>query len=168
LYIAGRGSERRKSTLIHISLVSEEGRVLRLCGDCSQVHSSQEDSQEDCREKLEALTGCRVTATGFPGGQTEGRKWLLKAMDMMERRSISSQEKTEMDKELTEIRARMEELALQMQQDARSHWVYEWPMKTKVKWPVREMLARRQRRLLKMWLRHAESLRDEEGDGSCM
>jgi hypothetical protein len=35
-------------------------------------------------------------------------------------------------------------------------------MKTKVKWPVREMLARRQWRLLKMWLRHAESLRDEE------
>jgi hypothetical protein len=67
-----------------------------------------------------------------------------------------------MDKELAEIRVRMEELALQMQQDGRSHWVYEWPMKTKVKWPVREMLARRQRRMLKMWLRHAEILRDEE------
>jgi hypothetical protein len=48
-----------------------------------------------------------------------------------------------MDKDLTKIRARMEELALQMRQDARSRWVYEWPMKTKVKWPVREMLAKR-------------------------
>jgi hypothetical protein len=70
--------------------------------------------------------------------------------------------KDEIDKELVEIRARMEELALQMQQDARSHWVYECPMRTKVKWSVKEMLARRQWRLLKMWLTHAESLRDEE------
>jgi hypothetical protein len=38
-----------------------------------------------------------------------------------------------MDKELAKIRARMEELALQMQQDARSHWVYEWPMRRKGK-----------------------------------
>jgi hypothetical protein len=35
-------------------------------------------------------------------------------------------------------------------------------MKMKVKWPVREMLARRQRRLLKLWLRHAENLNDTE------
>jgi hypothetical protein len=35
-------------------------------------------------------------------------------------------------------------------------------MKTKVKWVVKEMLARRQRRLLKMWLRHVKILRDEE------
>jgi hypothetical protein len=32
----------------------------------------------------------------------------------------------------------------------------------KVKWPVKELLARRQQRLLKMWLRYVESLRDEE------
>jgi hypothetical protein len=49
-----------------------------------------------------------------------------------------------MDKELTEIRARMEELAFRMQQDEKSRWVYEWPMKTKVKWLVKELLARRQ------------------------
>jgi hypothetical protein len=40
-----------------------------------------------------------------------------------------------MDKEIAEIIERMDELALHMQQDARSHWVYECPMKTKVKWP---------------------------------
>jgi hypothetical protein len=67
-----------------------------------------------------------------------------------------------MDKELTEIRARMEELAFQMQQDAKSRWVYEWPMKTKVKWPVKELLARRQWRVLKEWLRYVEDLRVEE------
>jgi hypothetical protein len=56
----------------------------------------------------------------------------------------------------------MDELALQMQQNAKSRWVYEWPMKMKVKWPVKELVAKRQQRLLKRWLRHAESLRDDE------
>jgi hypothetical protein len=36
------------------------------------------------------------------------------------------------------------------------------PMKTKVKWPIKELLARRQWRLLKGWLRYTESLRDIE------
>jgi hypothetical protein len=35
-------------------------------------------------------------------------------------------------------------------------------MKTKVKWPVKELLARRQRKLLKEWLRYVEDLRVEE------
>jgi hypothetical protein len=56
----------------------------------------------------------------------------------------------------------MEILSLQMQQDAISHWVYEWPMKRKVKWPVMELVAKRQQRLLKRCLRHANSLRDEQ------
>jgi len=52
--------------------------------------------------------------------------------------------KDEMDEELTNIRARMDELAFWMQHDARSRWIYEWPMKkTKVKWLVRELVARR-------------------------
>jgi hypothetical protein len=68
-----------------------------------------------------------------------------------------------MDEELTEIRARMEELALWMQQDAKPHWVYEWPIKRRVKWPVQYLLARRQWRLLKEWLRHIRSLSDREG-----
>jgi hypothetical protein len=49
-----------------------------------------------------------------------------------------------------------------MQQDSKSQWVYEWPMKTKVKWPVKELLAQRQQKLLKEWLRYVEDLRDEE------
>jgi hypothetical protein len=35
-------------------------------------------------------------------------------------------------------------------------------MKIKVKWPVRELVAKRQQGLLKRWLRHAEILRDDE------
>jgi hypothetical protein len=40
--------------------------------------------------------------------------------------------------------------------------VYEWPLRRKVKWPVKKLLARRQRILLRGWLRYVESLRDEE------
>jgi hypothetical protein len=35
-------------------------------------------------------------------------------------------------------------------------------MKTKVKWPVKKLLARGQRRLLKEWLRYVEILKDIE------
>jgi hypothetical protein len=31
--------------------------------------------------------GCRVTVADFPRGKVEGRKWLLKAIDAMERRT---------------------------------------------------------------------------------
>jgi hypothetical protein len=70
--------------------------------------------------------------------------------------------KDEMDKELMEIRARMEELSFQMQQDEKTQSMYEWPLRRKEKWQVKELLARRQRRLLKEWLRYVESLREEE------
>jgi hypothetical protein len=56
----------------------------------------------------------------------------------------------------------MENLAFKMQQDAKVHWVYEWPMKKKVKWPIQKLLARGQQKLLRMWLRYVESLRGEE------
>jgi hypothetical protein len=67
-----------------------------------------------------------------------------------------------MDKELAEIRARMEDLAFHMQRDAKSRWVYEWPMKMKVKSPVKELLVRRRQKLLKEWSRYVEDLRVEE------
>jgi hypothetical protein len=66
------------------------------------------------------------------------------------RRKSKAKKLVEMDKELTEIRADIEELELWMQQKAKPRWVYEWPMKkSKVKWPVKELMAVRQRRLLK-------------------
>ena len=53
----------------------------------------------------------------------------------------------------------MEVLSLRMQQNTRSRWVYEWPMrKPKVKWPIKELMARRQCRLLRGWLGHTENL----------
>jgi hypothetical protein len=68
-----------------------------------------------------------------------------------------------MDKELTEIRADIENLELEMQQKAKPRWVYEWPMKkAKEKWPVKELMVRRQCRLLRGWLRYAENLNGPE------
>jgi len=42
----------------------------------------------------------------------------------------------EMDQDLNEIRARMEQLALKMQQEAKVHWRYECLVNRKAKWPV--------------------------------
>jgi hypothetical protein len=69
----------------------------------------------------------------------------------------------EMDKELYELKADIEKLELKMRQDKRSRWMYEWPMKkAKEKWPVKELMVRGQRRLLKRWLRYAENLNGPE------
>jgi hypothetical protein len=69
----------------------------------------------------------------------------------------------EIDKQLIDIRKEIEKLALQMQQKAKSRWVYEWPMREpKVKWPVKELMVMRQHRLIRGWLRYAESLNGRE------
>jgi hypothetical protein len=57
----------------------------------------------------------------------------------------------------------MEELELRMRQNTKPGWVYEWPMKkTKVKWPVKQLMVIRQCRLLRKWLRYAENLKTTE------
>jgi hypothetical protein len=69
----------------------------------------------------------------------------------------------EMDKELYELKADIEKLELRMRQDRRRRWMRELPMKkAKEKWPVKELMVRRQRRLLKRWLRYAENLKATE------
>jgi hypothetical protein len=45
----------------------------------------------------------------------------------------------EMDLELNEIRERMEQLALRMQQEVKVHWRYECPLNKKVKWHVQRL-----------------------------
>jgi hypothetical protein len=51
--------------------------------------------------------------------------------------------KVEIDKELREIRAEMESLALKMQWEGKVRWRYEWPLKRTTMWPIRKLLARR-------------------------
>jgi hypothetical protein len=78
----------------------------------------------------------------------------------VERKKPELMSATEIDKELADIKRDMEELELRMRKRKKSRWVYEWPMKApKVKWPVRELMVKGQRRLLKRWLRYAETLR---------
>jgi hypothetical protein len=86
---------------------------------------------------------------------TEGHRYA-------ERKKTELMSAIEMDKELTDIKREMEELKMKIRQDKKSkqRWVYEWPMKkSKVKWPIRELMVKRQQRLLRRWLRYAENLR---------
>ena len=70
--------------------------------------------------------------------------------------------KAEIDRELIEIRARMEQLTLKMQQEAKVHWRYEWPLNRKAKWHVEKLLARKQQQAVRRWLRYAENLSKTE------
>ena len=58
---------------------------------------------------------CRVTVAGFPGEQTKGRKMATEGHRHDGKKIHQQSSKAEMDKELIEIRMRMDELALQMQ-----------------------------------------------------
>jgi hypothetical protein len=103
-----------------------------------------------------------VIVVGLSGGEIEDRKMAIEGHACSGNNNHHQQENAARDKELTEIRARMDELSLWVQQDTKSRWVYEWPMKTKIKCLVRELVPRRQQRLLKGWLRHAENLNRSE------
>jgi hypothetical protein len=87
---------------------------------------------------------------------------------MLKGRAPKLMNAAEMDKELADIKREMEELEMRMRQDKKPRWVNEWPMKTpKVKWPVRELMVKRQQRLLKRWLRYAEDLKATEEEMIC-
>jgi hypothetical protein len=102
--------------------------------------------------------GCRVTAIDLPGGKIDNNM-VTKGCTSAGRKDPELMSRDESDEELTEMRARMDELAFEMQQNAKSRWVYEWPMrKAKEKWPFKELMGRRQHRLLRGWMRHAENL----------
>jgi hypothetical protein len=104
-----------------------------------------------------------VTAADLSGRQIDTARWLLKAIGMLKKEPEKADERTEMDKELYDIKREMEELEMKMRQDKKPRWVHEWPMKKpKVKWPVRELMVKRQRRLLRRWLRYAENLKATE------
>jgi hypothetical protein len=79
------------------------------------------------------------------------------------RKKRKAEKFAEMDKELYELKADIENLELRMRQDKRSRWMREWPMKElKVKLPVKQLMVIRQRRLLKGWLRYAKNLNGPE------
>jgi hypothetical protein len=85
----------------------------------------------------------------FSRREDRNRKMATEGHGCGGKKNHQQQRKDEMDKELAEIRARMEELALRVQQNAKTHWVYEWPLRRKAKWPVKKLLAKGQQRLLR-------------------
>jgi hypothetical protein len=71
-------------------------------------------------------------------------------------------------RKLYELKAYIEKMELQMRQDRRRRRLCELPMeKEKAKWPVKQLMVIRQRRLLKRWLRYAENLRATEENMVC-
>jgi hypothetical protein len=70
--------------------------------------------------------------------------------------------KEDIDRELIEMRERMEQLTLKMKQEAKVHWRYEWPLNRKAKWHVQNLLAKKQQQKLRKWLSYAKSLSDTE------
>jgi hypothetical protein len=105
---------------------------------------------------------CRSDSNRFPREADRDSAMAIEGHRSTERKSPELMSTVEMDKELVNIKREMEELEMKMRQKKKSklRWVNEWPMKTpKVKWLVREMMARRQRRLLRKWLRYDENLK---------
>jgi hypothetical protein len=165
---AGRGKEHsdthqvvseRDSVCI---LQTEEARGRQstggLCKDLFAGRQQSIDSQQDCKMKLDTLKMQSDSSRSVREADrhskmaTEGRRKKSKAEKL-----------AEMDEELADIRAEIERLELKMRQDKKPRWVYEWPMKKpKMKWPVRELMVIRQRRLLKEWLRYVENLKATE------
>ena len=87
---------------------------------------------------------------------TEGRRFVG-------RKNSELWSQKDIDEELADIKKEMEKLALRMQQKTKPRWVYEWPMKKpKVKWSVKELMARRQHNMLRGWLRYVENLNGPE------
>jgi regulator of replication initiation timing len=80
--------------------------------------------------------------------------------ECVRREGCKKKRNTEMDLELNEIRERMEQLALMMQQEAKLHWRYECPLNRMVKWLVQKLLARKQQQELRRWLSELENLTD--------
>ena len=77
-------------------------------------------------------------------------------------------EEAEMTRDLYELKADIEEFERRMRQERRRRRLRELSMeKTKAKWPVKQLMVIRQRRLLKIWLRYAKNLRATEEDMIC-
>jgi hypothetical protein len=70
--------------------------------------------------------------------------------------------KEEMEKVLNETRSELDRLMLRMHQGEQGSWGYEWPMKQKVKWLVQQLISRRQKKVLRRWLRQVENISDRE------
>jgi hypothetical protein len=121
VYCRQRKQEEKENTLIHISLVSEaacrdrqkETEYWNSVEIVAGVQQSK-DSQEDCKGEA-GSSQLQSDSSSFPEGKTRVGKMATEGHARDGKKIHQQQSKDAMDKELTEIRARMEILALQMQ-----------------------------------------------------
>jgi methyl coenzyme M reductase subunit D len=95
----------------------------------------------------------------YPGG-IKKENMATEGHERGQRGDHQKKSKVEIDEELVEIRARMEQLTLKIQHETKTRWTYEWPLKRKEKWLCQKLLARKQQQELRKWLRHDENLSD--------
>jgi hypothetical protein len=100
-----------------------------------------------CSMKLNSQVSCRgrwrcSQRQSDPQTFQEGKKRVKMATEGHEhgQEKATNRKETNVDLELIEIREIMEQLTLKMQQEAKVHWRYEWPLKRKINWPVQKLL----------------------------
>jgi hypothetical protein len=122
-------------------------------GDCEKMKLSTQDCWSDSSRSVEGTDRHSKMAT-------EGHRKKSKAEKLAE--------EAEETRKLYELKADIEKMELRMRQDRRRRRLRELPMeKAKAKWPVKQLMVIRQRRLLKRWLRYAENLRATEENMIC-
>jgi hypothetical protein len=146
---------------ICIFQVKRDGKGRQSAGDSEMVVCRQETIKKTVSKTVgEAETlGLQSDSNRFARRADRDNTMATEGHRYAERKNPELMSATEREKELADIREKMEELELRMRQNTKQRWVYEWPMKKlKMKWPVKELMDRRQCRLLKGWLRHTENL----------
>jgi hypothetical protein len=86
---------------------------------------------------VDSQVGCRYSEM-VTGGHKHCR-----GEDCTQRRKV------EMDKELSEIQAEMEKIALKMKKEEKVRWRYRWHLKRTTRWPIQKLLSRRKQHVLK-------------------
>jgi hypothetical protein len=73
-----------------------------------------------------------------------------------------------MDLELAEVRERIEQLALRVQQNTKTHWVYEWPLRRKGEVASQEIVGQKTTKAVEEVAEVCEKPQGHRGDGSCL
>jgi hypothetical protein len=118
-------------------------------GDCRRMKLEHSGMQSDSRFSRRADKDSTIV--------TEDHRHARRKKSKAEKLVEFDKERT---KELYELKSDIEKFELRMRKDRRRRRMHELSMeKAKEKWPVKELMVMRQRRMLKGWLRYAENLK---------
>jgi hypothetical protein len=125
------------------------------------------DSQQDCRRMKLSTQDCWSDSSRSVEGTDRHSKMATEG-HRKESKAEKLAEEAKMTRDLYELKADIEKMELRMRQDRRRRRLRELQMeKAKAKWPVKQLMVIRQRRLLKRWRRYAENLSATEEDMIC-